>query len=101
MCNPARASSNSGNEFTSNAGVLGNIVLEEQNFSLTNWPSRPSDLIYGNAFRGDGQHFRIEAAAALALDPKVKEHYCRRLEPSTRWLLDQLDRCRLKATSPS
>jgi outer membrane protein insertion porin family len=45
----------------SDAGVLGNIVLEEQNFSLFNWPSRPGDLIYGNAFRGDGQHFRIEA----------------------------------------
>ena len=36
------------------------------------------------------EHFRIEAAAALALDPGLKEHYCRRLEPSTRWLLDQL-----------
>ena len=45
----------------SDAGVLGNIVLEEQNFSIFNWPNRPSDIIYGNAFRGDGQHFRIEA----------------------------------------
>src|SRR5262249_54153663 len=45
----------------SDAGVLGNIVLEEQNFSLTNFPSKPGDIIYGNAFRGDGQHFRIEA----------------------------------------
>jgi outer membrane protein insertion porin family len=45
----------------SDAGVLGNIVLEEQNFSLFNLPSRPGDILYGNAFRGDGQHFRIEA----------------------------------------
>ncbi len=45
----------------SDAGVLGNIVLEEQNFSATRFPTRPGDLIFGNAFRGDGQHFRIEA----------------------------------------
>ena len=44
------------------------------------------------------EHFRIEAAAALALDPRLKEHYCQRLEPSTRWLLDQLERFDLQAT---
>jgi len=44
------------------------------------------------------EHFRIEAAAGLALDPALKVHYGERLESSTRWLLDQLDRWDIKAT---
>jgi polysaccharide deacetylase family protein (PEP-CTERM system associated) len=44
------------------------------------------------------EHFRIEAAAGLSLDPALKSHYCARLEPSTRWLLDQLDAADVKAT---
>jgi polysaccharide deacetylase family protein (PEP-CTERM system associated) len=44
------------------------------------------------------EHFRIEAAAGLEVEPALKQHYCQRLEPSTRWLLEQLDRLRLKAT---
>jgi polysaccharide deacetylase family protein (PEP-CTERM system associated) len=44
------------------------------------------------------EHYRIEAAAGLALDPTLKSHYCDRLEPSTRWLLDQLDQADVKAT---
>ncbi|MCI0459246.1 MAG: polysaccharide deacetylase family protein [Gemmataceae bacterium] len=44
------------------------------------------------------EHFRIEAAAALSIDPALKAHYCDRLEPATRWLLDQLARFDAKAT---
>lgn len=44
------------------------------------------------------EHFRIEAATALRLDPTLKSHYCERLEPSTRWILDQLDQADVKAT---
>jgi polysaccharide deacetylase family protein (PEP-CTERM system associated) len=44
------------------------------------------------------EHFRIEAARGLMLDPTLKAHYCARLEPSTRWLLDQLDMAEVKAT---
>lgn len=44
------------------------------------------------------EHFRIEAAAGLQIDPALKAHYCERLEPSTRWLLEQLDRFAVKAT---
>src|SRR5437867_7014694 len=36
------------------------------------------------------EHYRIEAAAGLKIDSGLREHYCRRLEISTRWLLDQL-----------
>ncbi len=46
----------------SDAGVIGNIIISEQNFDLFNWPSSFSDLIYGDAFRGGGQEFRLEAA---------------------------------------
>jgi polysaccharide deacetylase family protein (PEP-CTERM system associated) len=44
------------------------------------------------------EHFRIEAAAGLQLDPAAKAHYCARLEPSTRWLLDQLEQAEVQAT---
>lgn len=44
----------------SNAGLIGNIVLDEQNFDITRWPTSWSD--WPNAFRGNGQRFRLEAA---------------------------------------
>jgi len=44
------------------------------------------------------EHFRIEAAAGLVIDPALKAHCCERLESSTRWLLDQLDGLEIKAT---
>jgi outer membrane protein insertion porin family len=45
----------------SNAGVLGNIVLEENNFDLFHPPSSFQDFVDGTAWRGGGQQFRIEA----------------------------------------
>jgi polysaccharide deacetylase family protein (PEP-CTERM system associated) len=44
------------------------------------------------------EHFRIEAAAGLDLEPSLKTHYSERLEPTTRWLLDQLEPFAIKAT---
>jgi polysaccharide deacetylase family protein (PEP-CTERM system associated) len=44
------------------------------------------------------EHFRIEAATGLALDPAMKSHYGGRLEPSTRWLLDQFAQRAIRAT---
>jgi polysaccharide deacetylase family protein (PEP-CTERM system associated) len=44
------------------------------------------------------EHFRIEAAAELDLDQSSKAHYSDRLESSTRWLLDQVDRLSIRAT---
>jgi polysaccharide deacetylase family protein (PEP-CTERM system associated) len=44
------------------------------------------------------EHHRIEAAAGLALDPALRAHYCARLEPTMRWLLEQLDRFAIRAT---
>jgi polysaccharide deacetylase family protein (PEP-CTERM system associated) len=44
------------------------------------------------------EHFRIEAAAGLAIDPSLKAHCNERLDRSVRWLIDQLDRFNTKAT---
>lgn len=44
------------------------------------------------------EHYRIEAAASLAIDSGLKAHYSSRLEPSIRWLLAQLEEREIKAT---
>jgi outer membrane protein insertion porin family len=45
----------------SNAGVVGNAVLEENNFDLFRPPTSMADIMNGTAWRGGGQQFRIEA----------------------------------------
>lgn len=45
----------------SNAGVVGNIVLDEQNFDWRRFPRSWADIRNATAWRGDGQHFRVEA----------------------------------------
>lgn len=45
----------------SNAGLVGNIVLSEQNFNIMRPPTSWDDIANGRAFRGAGQKFRIEA----------------------------------------
>lgn len=45
----------------SNAGVVGNIVLDEQNFDWRRFPTSWADVRNATAWRGAGQHFRIEA----------------------------------------
>jgi polysaccharide deacetylase family protein (PEP-CTERM system associated) len=44
------------------------------------------------------EHYRIEAAAGLRVSPEQKAHYARRLDISTRWLLDQLAARDIRAT---
>ncbi|HYV35474.1 MAG TPA: XrtA system polysaccharide deacetylase [Gemmataceae bacterium] len=44
------------------------------------------------------EHYRIEAAAGLEISEAQKAYYGDRLEVSTRWILDQLDRHEIKAT---
>jgi polysaccharide deacetylase family protein (PEP-CTERM system associated) len=43
-------------------------------------------------------HHRIEAAGGLAIDADLASHYRRRLEPATRWVLDQLGERNISAT---
>jgi len=45
----------------SDAGVTGQIVIDERNFDITRFPTSWRDFIDGTAFRGAGQGFRIEA----------------------------------------
>jgi outer membrane protein insertion porin family len=46
----------------SNAGLVGSIILDEQNFDWRRFPTSWEDFRSGRAFRGAGQKFRIEAA---------------------------------------
>ncbi|MGH7135317.1 MAG: BamA/TamA family outer membrane protein, partial [Pirellulales bacterium] len=45
----------------SNAGLIGNIVIDEQNFDWRRIPTSWEDIRNATAFRGAGQQFRIEA----------------------------------------
>ena len=47
---------------TSDAGLVGNVVLSERNFDILNPPQSWDDLVSGRAFRGGDQEFRMEAA---------------------------------------
>jgi outer membrane protein insertion porin family len=44
----------------SDAGLVGNITLDEQNFDWTKVPSSWEDIMEGRAFRGAGERFRLE-----------------------------------------
>jgi outer membrane protein insertion porin family len=46
----------------SDAGVVGNIVIDERNFDWRRWPRSFEDIRNGTAFRGAGQRFRIDAS---------------------------------------
>jgi outer membrane protein insertion porin family len=46
----------------SDAGLVGQILLDEQNFDWTRWPTTWDDFLSGRAWRGAGQRFRVEAA---------------------------------------
>ena len=51
----------------SNAGLVGNIVIDEQNFDILRLPRSWDEIKNGTAFRGAGQRFRIEAAPGTQL----------------------------------
>ena len=44
----------------SDAGLVGNITLDEQNFDWRNIPTSWEDIMEGRAFRGAGEKFRLE-----------------------------------------
>jgi outer membrane protein insertion porin family len=51
----------------SNAGLVGNIVIDEQNFDILRLPRSWDDIKNGVAFRGAGQRFRLEASPGTEL----------------------------------
>ena len=57
-----------GGAVNSDAGVTGQITLDERNFDIMRWPTSFQDMFSGTAFRGAGQTFRIEAAPGSAFD---------------------------------
>jgi outer membrane protein insertion porin family len=56
---------NMGLGVNSNAGLQGNITLEENNFDILRPPTSLQEIIDGTAWRGGGQQFRIEAMPGL------------------------------------
>ena len=46
----------------SDAGLVGQVLIDEQNFNWQRYPRTMDELANGRAFRGAGQHFRLEAA---------------------------------------
>lgn len=51
-----------GGAVNSDAGVNGQLTIDERNFDITRFPTSLADLGSGTAFRGAGQTFRLEAA---------------------------------------
>jgi len=46
----------------SDIGLMGSIIVDEQNFDWRRWPTSWEDIRSGKAWRGDGQRFRLEAS---------------------------------------
>jgi len=46
---------------SSDSGLVGSVVVDEQNFDIRRWPTKWSDIKNGTSWRGRGQHFRLEA----------------------------------------
>ena len=44
---------------SSTDGLIGQIVLEQRNFDISDWPDSMSEFITGKAFKGAGQTFRL------------------------------------------
>ena len=51
---------NFGGAYNSDQGIVGQFTVDERNFDITRWPTSLRDLFSGTAFRGGGQHFKLE-----------------------------------------
>lgn len=49
-----------GGSVNSDLGVAGQLIIDERNFDIMNFPRRCSEMFSGYAFRGAGQSFRAE-----------------------------------------
>ncbi len=45
---------------SSDSGIVGNIVLENKNFDIADWPRNAEEFFKGRAFRGAGQTMRLQ-----------------------------------------
>lgn len=53
---------NFGGAYNSDNGIVGQFSIDERNFDITRLPTSLRDLVNGTAFRGGGQHFRLDLA---------------------------------------
>jgi outer membrane protein insertion porin family len=44
---------------SSDSDVIGQVVLEQRNFDITDWPESFGEFVTGNAFKGAGQTLRV------------------------------------------
>lgn len=51
-----------GGAVNSDAGLTGQLTIDERNFDIMRWPTSFQDLFSGTAFRGRGQTLRLQAA---------------------------------------
>jgi outer membrane protein insertion porin family len=61
----------------SDAGLVGQVLIDEQNFDWARFPTSWEDFASGRAWRGAGQRFRIEAAPGT----EVQRYLVSFLEP--------------------
>lgn len=52
----------------SDAGIVGNISVDERNFDWRRWPRSFEEIRNGTALRGAGQRFRIDASPGSIVD---------------------------------
>lgn len=52
---------------SSESGLLGSVVIDEQNFDWRRWPRTWRDYANGTAFRGRGEHLRLEASPGTSV----------------------------------
>jgi len=62
---------------TSNSGVIGQLIWEQKNFDIKDWPESFGEFVTGEAFKGAGQNLRI----ALMPGTEVSHYYVRFTEP--------------------
>ena len=49
----------------SDAGLVGNVVIDEQNFDISRWPESWEDIREGEAWRGAGQRLRVDVSPGV------------------------------------
>ena len=52
---------------SSDVGLIGQLILEQRNFDISDWPESFGEFITGKAFKGAGQSLRV------ALQPGIRE----------------------------
>jgi len=61
----------------SDSGLIGQMIFEQRNFDVTDWPESFGEFIMGQAFRGAGQNLRV----ALQPGTEVSEYLVSFTEP--------------------